>query len=104
MNRSPDFFFEISIPVYIPTEEVMPQLPELQPHMRALVDAGHMTEVEAQAYNTFAALTSGIPFLMEQFLERFRKHAADNQLEEAPVEEEEKQAPTLGSGLWIPGQ
>lgn len=69
------YAFNLQIPIVIPEAETVELLTEnLEPHLKKLVDAEHMTLEEVAAYLQFINYMSGIsPFMMDAFLQTYRQ-------------------------------
>lgn len=78
-QKEPDFVFVMQIPVNIPTqEEVAIISPHLENYIQQLVTANHLTHEEAVAFVKFSSeLGSFTPFMMDAFLQSYRKNTSE---------------------------
>lgn len=89
MNRpNPDFLMTMNVPINVPTQEEVVMLSDentMEPFLRALVDAGHLTREEVAAYIKFVMeFSSFTPFVMDSFLQSYR-HAMSQKEEESRI-------------------
>jgi len=76
MDKDPDFIFNIGMPVYIPSEEEIEAVGGmLEAHLNFLIENKYATKEEIVAYIKFGSLlAASSTFLLDNFLEQYRKH------------------------------
>jgi len=78
-QKEPDFVFVLQVPVNVPSEEEVAIIgPHLENYIQELVKSNHLTREEAVAFVKFSSeLGSFTPFMMDAFLQSYRKNVAD---------------------------
>jgi hypothetical protein len=81
MRKNPDFVFVLQVPVNVPTEEEVAIIsPHLETYIKELVSMNHLSREEAVAYVKFSSeLGSFTPFMMDAFLQSYRKNTAEQE-------------------------
>jgi len=78
-QTEPDFMFSLNVPINLPTEEEVAVIrPHLEEYLNQLISSGHLTEEEAVAFVKFSSeLGSYVPFMMDPFLQSYRKQTSE---------------------------
>jgi len=79
VQQEPDFVFVMQIPVNVPTDEEVSLIsPHLETYIQQLVDSQYLNREEAVAFVKFSSeLGSFTPFMMDAFLQSYRKNTSE---------------------------